>query len=50
MRIHKTLDNIGLVAEETDQEREIRRKNVKLAGILAVVVLGIYLGFIFSQL
>jgi uncharacterized membrane protein (DUF485 family) len=34
------------VAEETKQEEERRRKNVKLAIILGLVALGIYIGFI----
>jgi uncharacterized membrane protein (DUF485 family) len=34
------------VTEETKQEEETRRKNIKLAIILGLLALGIYVGFI----
>jgi len=38
------------VVEETKQEEELRKKNVRLAIILALVAFGIYAGFLLKQL
>lgn len=39
-----------MVVNDDTQQEELKRKNIKLAAILGLLALGIYLGFIFKYM